>query len=377
MKPPFRTILVDETIRHHFLTNRLLSHAGGVRVVYADSECLDEIIQEQTLSYGKRMLHLSSPRGELVKPCPGTRKPYLCCRYTVINQVRQCPMDCSYCILQDYLSSPVTTLLIPLDPVWEEVDRMQKQEPERFFRFGTGELGDSLALDPWTSLSSEFMQYFAGRRNCLIEFKTKSDRIENAIKNPASNAVMSWSLNPPGIILDEEKGSASLERRLQAAKRCQDAGLLLGFHFDPLCFFTGWESKYKKLVRTLFDYVRPDRIAWISLGSLRYPPSLKNVSLKRFPRTSLFYHEMIRGLDGKMRYPRPMRIRLYRSLERIIRHHAKDIFLYFCMEPPWVWKAVLGAAPDGNAHLDYLFAENLYRRFPEIEMDEPKRERYG
>lgn len=377
MKPPFNILVVDETIRHHILTGRLLSRAAGVQVVYAPPERIDEIVHRQTRFTGKRMLLLSSPRGERVKSCPGTGRPYLCCRYTVINPVHQCPMDCSYCILQDYLSSPVTTLFIPLDPVWEQIGKIQDKEPGRFFRFGTGELGDSLALDPWTGLSSDFMNYFAGRRNCLIEFKTKSDRIGNVIENPVSNTVISWSLNPPKIIRDEEAGSASFERRLEAARRCQEAGLLLGFHLDPLCLFPGWESEYEKLIETLFNTVRPDRIVWISLGSLRYPTSLKAVSLRRFPHTALFYHEMIRGPDGKMRYPRPMRMELYSRLTRIIRRFDEDVFLYFCMEPPWVWKAVLGTAPDDNAHLDYLFAESLYRRFPGIGMDEPKRECYG
>jgi spore photoproduct lyase len=85
---------------------------------------------------------------------------------------------------------------------------------------------------------------------------------------------------------------------------------------------------------------------------------------------------MIRGLDGKMRYPRPLRVSLYRKVYDRLKDHHPGLFIYFCMEPPWVWEAVMGEAPASNADLDYRFAKSLYERFPCLRIPEPNPDAY-
>jgi spore photoproduct lyase len=41
-------------------------------------------------------------------------------------------------------------------------------------------------------------------------------------------------MNPQQVIDLDEHGTASLSERLLAARRCQNAGYRLGFHFDPI-----------------------------------------------------------------------------------------------------------------------------------------------
>ncbi len=43
----------------------------------------------------------------------------------------------------------------------------------------------------------------------------------------------------------DEHGTASLSERLLAARRCQDAGYRLGFHFDPIVEYPNWEDDYE------------------------------------------------------------------------------------------------------------------------------------
>ena len=51
----------------------------------------------------KRRLLLARHRGEFLKKCPGS-DGQVCCNYFVINFASNCPMDCSYCYLQEYLA---------------------------------------------------------------------------------------------------------------------------------------------------------------------------------------------------------------------------------------------------------------------------------
>jgi len=373
---PVDRILLDPAAENHDMTARILGKLGDVPVCTVRPETLEKEIGPMPIHRGKRILYLSVHPGDMVKPCPGTGSPYLCCRYTVINQTTQCPMDCTYCVLQTYLEHPFITIFVNTGDVFDAIDRLLEKQPERLFRFGTGELGDSLALDPVTGFSADLLGYFSGKRNCIIELKTKTDQVETVIAHPVSHAVISWSVNPPDLIAGQEFHTASLNERLDASALCQDHGFLTGYHFDPIIFTEGWEKMYEAVVDAIFSRVDGSRIAWISLGSLRFPPSMKYHLQKRFPAGMIGFQEMVRGMDGKFRYPRPLRTAMFRRIYRRIREHDAGVFVYFCMEPPWVWRQVTGDAPASNSDLDYRFARSLARRFGHLNLDAPSREAY-
>lgn len=371
-----REIWMDANVRDMPVTKRILKNADFLPLRIVEKESVARLMDQTSLSDGKRILYLTDQQGDQVKPCPATNPPYLCCRYTVINQVQQCPMDCTYCILQNYLASPLITVNVDLDSIFSEIERLLNKFPNRFFRFGTGELGDSLALDSITQNSLDYIEFFRNQKNCLIELKTKSVNIQNLPEKTPGNTVISWSLNPEIITQKEERYATRLNERLAAAQTCEEKGYLLGFHFDPIIHFKDWESSYKEVIDKLFHAIEGSRIVWISLGTLRFPPALKSTAQKRFPNNHILYEEMIRGLDGKMRYLRPLRIEMYQKIAGWIKEHHPDIFLYFCMESESVWKRVLGNAPSSNAELDYWFARSIHQHFPEIDMIVPKQEYY-
>ncbi|MBN2200987.1 hypothetical protein JW777_03455 [bacterium] len=373
----FDRIEIDPEAVSHPLTERILERLPDTPRSVSDAEAFGRSISRLPLTRGKRVLRLAVGRGSLIKPCPATAEPYLCCRYTVLNAQSQCPMDCSYCVLQTYLDSACQTVFVNMDDMLEQAVRLLDENPGRLFRIGTGELADSLALDELTGTARTFIEFFAARPNALFELKTKTVRVDGALEAESRRAVISWSVNPPSVVASEEHGAAPLERRLEAAARAAAAGFLVGFHFDPILDFPDCGKAYSDLADRLFEAVDPSRIAWISLGSLRYPPSLGDVIRTRFPKSRIGYGEMIRGLDGKMRYPRPLRIALYRSVMERIRRKSDDVFVYFCMESADVWERVMGFAPADNADLDFRFAESLHRRFPDMGFPVPERGEYS
>lgn len=368
---------MDAGVAEEDLTSRILARRGSIPFEVVESTSLSRRFDGLSLTDGKRMLLLTKTDGEIVKPCPGTPDPYLCCRYTVINQVLHCPMDCTYCVLQALVDQPMITLFVNRSRIFRRIDGLLADHPMRFFRFGTGELSDSLALDPLLALSGDYTNFFSARTNAVVELKTKTGNVDGLLVCPTRNTVVSWSLNPHTVAAGDELGAASIDERLRSAVRCQDRGFLLGFHFDPILFIEEFERKYRELVDRVFESVDASRIIWISLGSLRFPPALKTVMQSRFPKSGIIHQEMIRGLDGKMRYPRPMRVEMYRKLTGWIRHHHPELFIYLCMESPWVWDAVMGKYPRSNGELDYWFADHVHRRFPEVRMAAPSVKAYA
>jgi spore photoproduct lyase len=300
----------------------------------------------------KRRLLLARHRGEFLKKCPGS-DGQVCCNYFVINFASNCPMDCSYCYLQEYLAeNPALKVFSNVGDLLGEADELLTRHRKFFFRIGTGEITDSLALDPYIGFCAEVVPFFAEQPNVLLELKTKSDCVDGLLKlDPKERVVVSWSMNPQKVIDRDEKHTASLEERLTAARRCQTAGYKLGFHFDPIVEYAGWEADYRDMVGRIFAAVDHRRVAFISMGVLRNTPALKRTMRARFPETRLLSGEQILCPDGKMRYFQPLRVAMYRKMLRWIRAASPTVFIYLCMESKEVWQQVFGFAPSCEKEL--------------------------
>lgn len=311
------------------------------------------------ISAGKKNLLITHFYGKRLKPCPGTSH-HICCGYYVINALTNCPMDCSYCVLQGYLNNPFLTLYSNWEDLLEEIEDYLSLRQNPLCRLGTGELSDSLALETLFPISRHLISYFAERKKGILELKTKSSNVDSLLDlNHQGRTIVSWSLTPLQMIEEEERGTVSLEERMEAAKRCQEAGYALGFHFDPMIDYEGWEKGYEQLVGFLFRRVDPKRVTWISLGGFRYPAPLKGIAEERFPRTRIFLGELFPGRDGKFRYLRKIRVEMYRKMVEWLRQASPDLFVYLCMESREVWKEVFGWSPENSSHLNKLFEERL------------------
>jgi len=312
------------------------------------------------LGRGKHHLVLGKNRGTFFKPCPGTRE-YRCCDYQVLNIGMGCPMDCVYCILQAYLNNPWISFFVNREDMFAELDQAIAASGDQFFRIGTGEFTDSLALDSLTGLNRYLVEYMSSQKKAVLELKTKSVVIENLQDlDHKGRTIVAWSLNSPPIMAAEEIRTATVEQRLRAAAKCADMGYRLAFHFDPIIFHEGWEEGYKKTIKTLFAKVPADSIAWISLGALRYLPALKNIATDRFPGSRFFYEEFVDGLDGKSRYFRTRRVAMYKLIaDELAKYVASKTCVYFCMENDAIWQEVFGFGPEERGGLAAMLDQSV------------------
>jgi len=262
-------------------------------------------------------------------------------------------LDCSYCILQTYFHPPLLQYFVNHDDLLQELNLLFEQKT--ISRVGTGEFTDSLIWERWFSLSEFLVPQFADQSHAVLELKTKTTAIENLKKlRHNRKTITAWSLNTPFIIRNEEHGTASLSQRLRSAAECEMRGYPLAFHFDPIFLYENGEAEYLQVIDDLFAQISPESIVWISLGTFRFMPSLKPIIQKRFGASKIVYGEFITGLDGKMRYFKPLRINMYRRMVSRIKEWAPDVLVYLCMEDSEVWKKALGFIPSelgGLAHM--------------------------
>ena len=350
---PLKKLLIEEGAERQEFTARVLRNLHRVPMERVKPEKQRQ--NSLSLNMDKEILRLISFPGQFLKPCPGT-KGYICCGYQILNIGTNCPFDCSYCILQAYFNQSALRVFVNLPDQLDQLAGQMDASPEKIFRIGTGEFTDSLALNPIAGWTDLLLPFFSERENAVLELKTKTDNIERLLSSPyRDRIIVSWSLNSPSIGAREEKGAPGIEKRLRAARRCQEEGFTLGFHFDPLIEHPDWKEGYLKTIEMLAKTINPKGVIWISMGCLRYIPSLKNIIRKRHPGTHILDGEFISGLDGKMRYFKPIRIDMYGFMAEKLSKWHQDLGLYLCMESHEVWRKSLGWSPENTPGLsDYL-----------------------
>jgi len=355
-------ISIEEDCLDYPLTKQIVSRLPGRKVQVVPARAVPENAAFHAgpsgLAAGKKHLLLCKNRGRFLKPCPATRE-YRCCEYQVLNVGMNCPMDCVYCILQAYLNNPWLSFFVNTDDLLLELETALTQNPDRFWRIGTGEFTDSMALDRATGLSRILIDFFRDKTNAVLELKSKAVVVDHlAVAEHGGRTIMAWSLNSPAIMEREELRTAPLAARLAAASHCAALGYKLAFHFDPIIYHPGWQEGYRETIEQLFAAVPAEKIAWISMGALRFLPTLRNIALARFPNSRFFHEEFILGLDNKFRYFRPLRTEMYHHIAQCLaRHLAPNTCLYFCMESDEIWREVFGFSPEERGGLPAMLEQ--------------------
>ncbi len=364
-------IIIDAAVSKDRLTRQICSRFPDVPTYEVKNydwhkESSDNDPLKNHLSKGKKTLHLKYFRGASIKACPGFSDNLVCCNYFTLNLIENCPLECTYCILQAFLNKPVITVHANLEDILNQVHQRTSSQPETLFRIGTGEHSDSLALDKTLGINQHVIRFFSALPNALLELKTKSNHVEHLLEIPhGGKTVISWSVNPQAIIKKEELKTATLNERLKAASMASEAGYKVAFHFDPMIDYPDWEKGYQELVEQVFDNVPPERIAWVSLGTLRYISSLKSIVEERFPNNSLFLGEFVPGIDGKFRYIKKIRQRLYRNVQQKIERLAPNVPTYLCMESGQLWNnSMMPNEPKTANEMEGILLKSLEMRYP-------------
>ncbi|MDD5617492.1 MAG: hypothetical protein PHG69_00205 [Candidatus Omnitrophica bacterium] len=340
-----KKIFIENDAKDYNLTKEIIKRfplAEKVLIKRLKDYAISHKIGSTINTYNKRIdnLFLVKERYDFLKPCPCS-KGVLGCGYHILNLGFGCKYECSYCFLQNYTNTGGIIIPVNIEDFLSALEKFLKNKKHNV-RIGTGEFMDSLALDNLTGFSKILIEFFSKLDNAILELKTKSDNVSGILKlRHNKKTVISWSLNPQPLIESDEWQAQNLKQRLAAARKCSEAGYLVGFHFDPIIYSRRWEGLYRELIDNLFNNINAESIAWISLGTFRFAPKLKTIIEQRFPYSKILDEELILDFDNKLRYPRKQRVEIYKKIYSWIRQYSDSALVYLCMEPKDIWQEVL------------------------------------
>lgn len=333
-----KTVYIENNVANTPLAQRVRERFPQAQFLEWDGKTQ---VGEKNFSRRLETLVIHREKYDFVKPCPCSCAA-AGCGYNLVNLGFGCRFECEYCFLQQYQNLHAVLLPANTEDFVTKIDEVSWRKG--IFdrpRIGSGEFTDSLVFDDLTHYSHQLVPFFRAHPHLQFEFKTKSTNTGELLKLGGSeNIVVAWSVNAAPITEGAEHFTPGLTARLAAACEVAKAGYRLAFHFDPVVLYEEYQQDYRRTIEQMADTLPKDKVAWISVGTLRFSRELKKMIENRFPENTILNGEFLLDFDGKMRYGETQRLEAYRFLVPLLRKTFPKAQVYLCMEDPSVVRAL-------------------------------------
>ena len=175
-----------------------------------------------------------------------------------------------------------------------------------------------------------FLPFFAARPAAHLEIRTKSTQIRGLLQQtPIPNAVIAFSFTPAAIHTSLEHKVPTIERRLEAMQKLQQAGWRLGLRFDPLIYQDDYRQQYTRLFEQVFSQLQTDRLHSVSLGPFRLPRDYFRNIVRLYPDEPLFAGSFAES-GGMVSYPGELEHEMSDFCTRELLKHVPEALLFPC-----------------------------------------------
>ena len=276
-----------------------------------------------------------------------------CPNYWHFSTYGFCPYGCQYCYLagtRGVWYSPTVKIYVNLDQITRRIDRTANQlaEPTAFY---LGKLQDGLALDPLTAYSTVLIPFFARHAFARQVVLTKSAQVDRLLDlDHNGHTILSWSLLPGEVSRRFEKNVPSVEDRIPAMVRCADHGYPIRAVIMPVILVHDWEAVYARFLQRLLTTVSLQRLTLGGICIYRSARTLMERKLGANNEISRHIDEQTVAGDGRARYPRGLRVRVYDHLVRTTRAVRRSLEIALCLEENPVWRELGLAASLGRCN---------------------------
>lgn len=290
--------------------------------------------------------------------CPVASESTRCCNLLTLDAVNSCGFDCSYCSIQSFYKEGN----IGFDKNFAKNLKELQLDKNKTYHIGTGQSSDSLMWGNKNGVLKALLEFAKENPNVILEFKTKSNNIKYLLEHEVpKNIICTWSLNTPTIIKNEEHLTASLEERLEAAKKLSQKGVLVGFHFHPIVKYENYLQEYKEVYKTLLATFSPNQVALISLGTLTFiKPVIKKIRSRNF--TSKILQMPLINASGKLSYPLHVKKEMFSHAYQSFKAWHKKVYFYMCMEDKSLWSEVFGFEYENNDAMEKEMKQSYFEK---------------
>ncbi len=168
-----------------------------------------------------------------------------------------CHFRCAYCNL-GHVAHIYVNVEDWLEHIAEGLQNLVHCPNQKLFQWDNGT--DVVCWEPEYGATKMLIEFFARQPGKFLElYVGKSDFVEFMLDfDHRGHTVCCWSLSHEVQARELEKRTASMEARLRAARRCQEAGYPVRIRFSPMAPTVGWEESIRRMIRRMFEEIRPE-----------------------------------------------------------------------------------------------------------------------
>lgn len=331
----FEKIFVEEEVKNHPRTKKILKRFKKDPHYIASIESYFGRVKKPYLQKRDNLnLFIGEKRGQRVKEAPSAYGLSGDPHYYFIHAYN-CIYECEYCYLQGYFNSPDIVLFINHEDIAADMDKIiQKTSNDQTPWFHAGEFSDSLALSHLTGEIPFYFDYFKKNSRAMLEFRTKSANTRELESiDPLPNVITSFSISPEERTLKTDRGCPPATIRILAMEKLYKKNHPLGLHFDPIIYEDNVFENYEQLIDDILEKIPADYFQYVSLGVVRFTKDVYRQVKQNYPKSSLLAGEFIKPEDGKIRYPRSLRMKILKTIQKsCLEKGFKKDKVYLCME---------------------------------------------
>ncbi len=266
-----------------------------------------------------------------------------------IHLTNGCPHRCFYCGF-----GGVLTAMMNIEEYIEHLAELAEVNPwEKTFLFEDD--SEALALEPEYGAVPELVEFFATTEDRYLLIHTKSANVDffaDLSQEARDHTIIVWSLTARTQSELMEPRSATMEERIEAARKCHEMGICTRYKFKPIVPVRGWRDELAEMTRLVFERSHPDLIALFTLCWMDYEHLIQICDTDLLDPVAL---EAARVAAPEMKgtrvrpFPDHIRQEIYDFCIDEIRSYDRDIPIVICTENTRLWERLgprLGYGPE-------------------------------
>lgn len=256
---------------------------------------------------GKRTLVVGVKKGMSFQSC----KPSA---HYQLPLMSGCIGQCQYCYLNTNLGDkPYMRVNVNIDDILSQAQTYITERLPQETLFEGSATSDPIPVEPYSNSLRYTIEYFSKSDKGRFRFVTKFTDVDTLLDIEHNDRTeIRFTLNTNKVIQEYERGTPSMEKRIEACIKIIQAGYPMGFIIAPVFLYEDWKKDYRNLLLNLKKGL-PDQIKHpltFEVISHRYTIRAKNVITEVFPDTTLPMKEEDRSFKygqfgyGKYVYPK-------------------------------------------------------------------------
>jgi hypothetical protein len=279
-----------------------------------------------------------------------TSKRGVCRARVQFDTIFGCPHGCQYCS-----GGRVAVVNTNVEEFIEkQVVPAAEAEPwQKVFMYNSA-LSDTPCFEPEYGMSELLVKYYATTPDQHYLIHTKSSNVDWMLDlDHQGHTIMLWSLTSDTAARIIEPRSGSPDERIEAARKCQQAGYPVRFKLKPIVPVKGWREQYSRIIAKLLERTKPDSIGLFMLAWMDYEELASCIDLDllepKFADAVREGADQMRGVTAGP-FPHDARAEVYEFMIDQIRQHDQNVPVFLCTETLEMWQQFgprLGMSP-GN-----------------------------